>query len=82
MKLSVSYLKPGMVLKSPVYSSRGRLLLNSGRVLTSTYIQALKRVGVLAVNVKGVDDLDIEEADRVLSDEVKSRSINLYSKFC
>lgn len=75
LKLSVSYLRPGMVLKSPVYSNRGRLLLNAGCVLTENYIKALKRVGVLAVNVRGATDLDLEEADRVLSDEVKIEAL-------
>lgn len=81
MKLSVNYLKPGMVLKTPVYNNRGRLLLNAGRVLTESYIEALKRMGVLAVSIKGVDDLDMEEANRVLDYEVKVEALTSIQTF-
>lgn len=70
-----------MVLQSPVYSSRGRLLLNTGRILTDNYIAALKKMGVLAVQIKGVDGLDAVEADRVLSNEVKIEALTSIQSF-
>ncbi|MGB4412147.1 MAG: HD-GYP domain-containing protein [Atribacterales bacterium] len=81
MKLSVSYLKPGMILKSPVYNNRGELLLNAGCVLTEKYINALKRVGVLAVHIRGAGDLDIEEANNALSNEVKIEALVCVQNF-
>lgn len=81
MKLSVSYLKPGMVLESPVYSDRGKLLLNSNRTLTRSYINALKKVGVLAVHIKGIGGLDEAEAEKALSNEVKIDTLTSIQSF-
>jgi len=70
-----------MVLKSPVYSNKGGLLLNAGCILTERYIKALKNVGVLAVHIKGAEDLDVEEAKNALNNEVKIETLICVQNF-
>ena len=81
MKLSLSFVKPGMVLKTPVYSNRGGFLLKAGYVLTDSYIQKLKSMGILAVNIQEALDVDTEEADKILEDEVKLETLVLVQDF-
>lgn len=78
MKLSVSYLKPGMVLESPIYSNQAKLLLNSNYTLTTTHIESLKEIGILAVNIKSdvALNLNLEETNNVLDDEIKIEVLN------
>lgn len=75
MKLPVSYLLPGMVLARPVYGPKGELLLSRGTVLTAGHIFALRRRGVLAVQVQGPLSGDYEEAGSVLDDEVRVQAM-------
>ncbi|AGL01669.1 putative domain HDIG-containing protein [Desulfoscipio gibsoniae DSM 7213] len=51
IKLSTSYLLPGMILERPLYGQSGELLLRKGSVLTAQSIMAMRRAGVLAVRV-------------------------------
>lgn len=83
MKLSISHLKPGMVLDSSIYSSRGKLLLNCDHTLTAKNIKALKEMGVLAANIRSdvALNLDLEKTDNVLDDEIKIEVLNSVRNF-
>lgn len=76
MKLPVSYLLPGMVLARPVYGLKGELLLNKGVALTASHIFALRRRGVLAVQVQSSLPYDFMDAREVLEDEVRVQAMN------
>lgn len=76
MKLPVSYLLPGMVLARPVYGLKGELLLSKGAKLTASHIFALRRRGVLAVQVQGPLPFDFLDARKVLEDEVRVEAMN------
>lgn len=52
-KIEISSLRPGMVLSSAIYNSRGEELLRAGKQLTDTYIQQLLKQGVTVVWVDG-----------------------------
>lgn len=57
-----------MKLVRPVYGNNGEMLLNRGVMLTARYIMALRRLGILTVNVEGCIDEDYSDA---LEDEVR-----------
>ena len=42
-KMSLANLRPGMVVGRHIYGSDGRLLLNTGTVLTEAFINRLKK---------------------------------------
>ncbi len=73
--VSTKYLEPGAVLGKPVYASDGKILLNSDIVLTSSYINSLKKKNIPSVYID--DDLskDIEIND-VIDHELKKEAIN------
>ncbi|HZK57872.1 MAG TPA: HD-GYP domain-containing protein [Clostridia bacterium] len=83
MKLSISHLKPGMVLDSSIYSSQGKLLLNWDHTLTAKNIRALKEMGILAANIRSdvALNLDFEKTDNVLDDEIKIEVLNSVRNF-
>lgn len=64
-----------MTLARPVYGLKGELLLNRGTVLTASHIFALRRRGVLAVQVLGPLSNDYQDAREVLDDEVRIQAM-------
>lgn len=83
MKLSISHLKPGMVLDSSIYSSQGKLLLSWGHTLTAKNIMALKEIGILAANIRSdvALNLDLEKTENVLDEEIKIEVLNSVRNF-
>lgn len=71
MKISTSYLTPGMRLLRPVYGPKGELLLNRGAVLTARYIMLLRQYSILAVNVEVEGFPDLDDSQETLEDEVR-----------
>ena len=69
IKLSTSYLLPGMKLERALYGRSGELLLKKRAVLTARNIMALRRAGILAVNVAN-SGFKSERRDK-LEDEVR-----------
>lgn len=51
-KITLSQVKPGMVLAKPVYSSDGGILLNEGIVIKKNYIKKFSSYGIQYVYVK------------------------------
>lgn len=55
--------KPGMVLKSDVSTSKGHLLLIAGTELSAKHLRILKGRDIATVDIVGADDLyDTEDA--------------------
>lgn len=50
-KLPVDLVRPGMKLGRSVYDGQGRILLNSGVILTESYLRKLKKLGIPAVYI-------------------------------
>lgn len=69
MRLSTTYLLPGMKLSHPVYITNGELLLSKGYLLTARSILALRHFGVLSVDVELFSNMDCQQAD-VLGEEL------------
>ena len=74
IKLSTSYLLPGMKLERALYGRSGELLLKKRAVLTARNIMALRRAGILAVNVAN-SGFKSERRDK-LEDEVRLYAMN------
>ena len=83
MKLSVQYLKPGMVVSYPVFGSKGELLLKRGSKLTSNSIKALRNRRILAIYIKAgrVTDDEMYEAKNVLDDSIRLDALNLVQEW-
>lgn len=69
MKLPTRYLLPGMVLASPIIGRNRQLLLQSGMKLTGGTISAIKKFGILAVDVElsGNQEIERETIDYEIS---------------
>lgn len=52
IRLNVEELQPGMIVARSIYNSDGRILLQAGMVLESSYIERLKQIGIYSVYVK------------------------------
>lgn len=81
LKIPVKFLLPGMKLARPVYGRNGEMLLKKGAVLTANYIMALRKCGVLAVEVEGPLRLD-RDYQKLLEDEVRSDAMNAIREWC
>lgn len=77
----MKFLLPGMRLARPVYGRNGEMLLKKGAVLTANYIIALKRCGVLTVEVEGPLKLD-RDYQEFLEDEVRSNTMSTVREWC
>ncbi|NLO89455.1 MAG: HD-GYP domain-containing protein [Clostridia bacterium] len=67
-KVSVYFLKPGMVVAKPIYDSNSLLLINSGVQLTNKIIQSIKRLGIPAVYIddpllEGVEVVEVVRSE-------------------
>jgi len=62
--VTIDRIHESMVLARPVYTSDGRILLNSGVKLQNNYARKLAAIGVPGVYVtrEGIEDVDIPEA--------------------
>ncbi len=68
-RVSVDYLKPGMILGKAIISDTGTVLLNKGVKLTEFYIDKLKKLGYDAVFIE-----DPETTDIVVEDDIKEQT--------
>ena len=68
-RVSVDYLKPGIVLGKAIISDTGTVLLNRGVKLTEFYIAKLKKLGYDTVFIEDPDTSDIS-----LEDDIKERT--------
>lgn len=69
LRLSTSFLAPGMKLSRPIFGPGGELLLQAGAVLTARNIISLRRSGVLSVDMEG--PVSLEDDRDVVTDEVR-----------
>ncbi|RJQ29823.1 MAG: HD-GYP domain-containing protein [Peptococcaceae bacterium] len=76
LKLSTSYLLPGMRLARPVYGQSGELLLGKGAGLTLRNIVSLQRCRVLAVDIESPFGFDDEERN-IIEDEMRLGIMNV-----
>ncbi|TYP53785.1 HD-GYP domain-containing protein [Thermosediminibacter litoriperuensis] len=81
MKLPTTHLLPGMKLAKPVYGNCGELLLNRGVVLTSRYINALKRNNVIVVDVDGPVPYDEMEINETLSEKIRVEAMRVLNSW-
>ncbi len=77
MRISIVYAKPGMKLADNVYKSR-KVLLRAGTVLTPATINALKKRGILEIEVESERDMQAlaagsQEVD-IISEEIRLKA--------
>ena len=76
-RVSLKYLRPGMIIARPVYSGDGRLLLASGLSLTNNYIKRLAELGIGFLYIEdGLFHGDLNIAD-VVSEQTRIQSVKL-----
>jgi len=76
-RVSLKYLRPGMIIARPVYSGDGRLLLASGLSLTENYIKRLAELGIGSLYIEDQlfhGDLNIDD---VVSEQTRIQSVKL-----
>ncbi|NLP41540.1 MAG: HD-GYP domain-containing protein [Veillonellaceae bacterium] len=78
-KMSLANLRPGMVVGRHIYGSDGRLLLNTGTVLTEAFINRLKKNGLGSIYIKNsyLDDIEIPE---IIQEETRKKAVSLMQK--
>lgn len=62
--VGTKFLEPGSKLAVPVYTTSGKVVLNSGVVLTETYIEKIRNLGIHKVYIEDerFNDIDIMES--------------------
>jgi hypothetical protein len=95
--ISIEQAEPSMVLSGPVKDRAGRLLIPTGKVLSSRHIESLKMWGVATLEVEGPERLSEEqgqmdpelvmEAERMVADLFSSNDlthpfINALARYC
>jgi len=77
LKISVSYLLPGMRLAKSVYGHQGKALLRANVLLSNKYIAALKHHNITAVYITNslTSDFDAMGAEKALADEIKIQTL-------
>ena len=60
--INIAELKPDMVLAEDIKDFNGRFLLTEGSKLTPKNLRILKMWGVIAANIDGVSQKDVEAA--------------------
>ncbi len=68
-RVSIDYLKPGMVLGKAIISDTGTVLLNRGVKLTEFYISKLKKLGYDTVFIEDPDTSDI-----IIEDDINEQT--------
>jgi len=68
-RVSVDFLKPGMVLGKAIISDTGTVLLNKGVKLTEFYIEKLKKLGYDTVFIEDPDTTDV-----IVEDDIKEQT--------
>lgn len=84
MRVSVSYLQPGMVLSHNIYSDDGLLLLGADTALSASYIARLSDMGIGSVNIR-TTCLECPEAQDIITHEVRRQTVSavrgVFTKF-
>ncbi|UWG96842.1 HD domain-containing protein [Dehalobacter sp. DCM] len=79
-QISVNRLQQGAVLGRTIFSHSGRVLLGKGVMLTHSYIDRLKELGISIVYVDDEESKDVVIED-VISDESRREAINTLEHF-
>ncbi|MDR3584651.1 MAG: HD-GYP domain-containing protein [Desulfosporosinus sp.] len=81
--VNMRYVEEGSILARPVMNSFGMVLLQTGVILTASYIDRLKTLGydVLFIQDDRLDDVEINIAITNQTREVAYKSIELISKY-
>ncbi|MDR3540218.1 MAG: HD-GYP domain-containing protein [Desulfosporosinus sp.] len=81
--VNMRYVEEGSILARPVMNSFGMILLQTGVILTASYIDRLKTLGydVLFIQDDRLDDVEIHVAITTQTREVAYKSIELISKY-
>lgn len=82
-KISIKYLKPGMIVGKSIYNARGNFLLNKGTLLTPKYIQRLNALNVPAVYIIPRNmELEFTPPDDIIQEKTRMHATkNIYSVF-
>ena len=65
--ITVSILKPGMVLSKPVFNDYRQQLADAGTILDKRVISVLQTWGVIDVEVQGVSEPTLQELEEKMS---------------
>lgn len=76
-KVSVTNLKPGMVVGRNIFNADGSMLLSEGILLTDTYIKRLAERDIASIYIRSeqLDLASMEEIPEVISEETRVKSI-------
>lgn len=75
-KLSIKYLRPGMIISQSIYHYNGTFLLTKGTCLTENYIQRLKYLGIASIYVTSANTtLKIDPTPDVIQEKTRVRAI-------
>lgn len=75
-RINIENLKPGMQVGRSILGSEGRILLNFGVILTDSYIQRLRNLGIASVYIKDelFGEVDIPE---VVSEQTRMETVRV-----
>ncbi len=76
-KVSINFLKPGMIVARSVYDSGGRLLLAAGITLTENFIKRLSEMGIGSLYVEDEVFVGDVHADDIVSKRTRIKSVKL-----
>lgn len=76
-RIYINEVKPGMIIARSIYSSEGRILLQTGIVLNDQYIARLEELGINSIYIR--DELfgEIEKFSDVVSEETRIETIKI-----
>lgn len=77
--VGINLLKYGEKLAYPIYSTSGKVILNAGAVITGTYIDKLKKLGIFTVYIDDDKFNDIEITE-VINFKTKSQAIQTFKQ--
>ncbi|HHW39626.1 MAG TPA: HD-GYP domain-containing protein, partial [Syntrophomonadaceae bacterium] len=76
-RVSINFLKPGMIVARSVYDSGGRLLLAAGIALTESFIKRLSEMGIGSLYVEDEVFVGDVHADDIVSQRTRIKSVKL-----
>lgn len=75
-KLSIKYLRPGMIISQSVYHLNGTFLLTKGTRLTDAYIERLKKFDIPSIYVTSANtSLNIRPTPDIIQEQTRVRAI-------
>ena len=72
--MRIHHAQPGMVLAQDVVDNSGTLLLEKGIALTETYIQRLKKIGIVQIRIQDGQAATLKQQKVILTSSVRNWS--------